>query len=112
MASLELGASRLTLVGRDRECAAIDRALRAASTGESTALVIRGDPGMGKTALLAYAADRAAGSSVLHASGIEGESDLAFAGLHAAKPDSTLTSGSPARRHNPPSPRRQVARSG
>lgn len=83
MTSLELGSGRLILVGRERECAAIDQALLAARGGESTTLMIRGDPGMGKTALLAYAEERSAGTSVLRAGGIEGESDLAFAGLHA-----------------------------
>ena len=45
MASLELSSGPLTLIGRERECAAIDNALQAARAGESTTLVIRGDPG-------------------------------------------------------------------
>jgi DNA-binding CsgD family transcriptional regulator len=70
------------LVGRKQECAQIDRLLANAVAGESGILVIRGEPGIGKTALLAYAAERASGMLVLRASGAEAESDLAFAGLY------------------------------
>ncbi|HTT29730.1 MAG TPA: AAA family ATPase [Solirubrobacteraceae bacterium] len=71
------------LLGRAAECAAIDRLLEAAARGESGSLVLRGEAGMGKTALLGYAIDRAFGMTVLRATGVEAESDLAFAGLHA-----------------------------
>ena len=70
------------LVGRGRECAAIDSLLEASSRGESGSLVLRGEAGAGKTALLGYAAGRAAEMSVLRVAGVEVESDLAFAGLH------------------------------
>ena len=50
--------------------------------GQSRALVLRGDPGIGKTALLEYATERAEGFRVLRAVGIESESKLAFSGLH------------------------------
>jgi DNA-binding CsgD family transcriptional regulator len=72
------------LVGRERECAQIDRMLEGARRGESGALVLRGEAGMGKSALLAYAAaaGRAAEMMVLGVTGVEWESDLAFAGLH------------------------------
>lgn len=70
------------LVGRDRECATIDDLLNAATQGESGSLVIRGDAGMGKTALLDYAAGQATRMPVLRVTGVEAESDLAFAGLH------------------------------
>ena len=72
------------LVGRERECTEIDRVLGGARQGVSGALVFRGEAGMGKSALLAYAAaaGRAAGMTVLGATGVEWESDLAFAGLH------------------------------
>ena len=53
-----------------------------ARNGHSRALVLRGDPGIGKTALLEYAIDRAEGFRVLRAVGIESESKLAFSGLH------------------------------
>jgi DNA-binding CsgD family transcriptional regulator len=71
------------LHGRHAECAAIDRLLADASELRSGALVIRGEVGVGKSALLAYAADRAAGSMrVLWGAGVESESELAFAALH------------------------------
>ena len=52
------------------------------ANGTSGALVLRGDPGIGKTALLAQAAERASGFRVIRAAGIEEESELPFAGLH------------------------------
>jgi DNA-binding CsgD family transcriptional regulator len=75
------GAS-LVLVGRDRECAAIDELLEGARAGESGALVVRGEPGIGKSALLDYAAARADGMELLTTAGVEAEADLAFAGLY------------------------------
>jgi len=70
------------LLGRERECAVIDGLLDGARSGVSGALVIRGEPGIGKSALLEYAAGRAAPMAVLSAAGVQAESDLAFAGLH------------------------------
>jgi DNA-binding CsgD family transcriptional regulator len=70
------------LIGRERECARLDELLDDARNGRSRALVLRGDPGIGKTALLEYAIDRAEGFRVLRAVGIESESKLAFSGLH------------------------------
>lgn len=75
------GASSV-LVGRDRECARIDGLLEGALAGESGVLIVRGEPGIGKTALLEYAAGRAAGMEVLTTAGLESEADLAFAGLY------------------------------
>ena len=69
-------------MGRERECAAIDRLLEASARGESSCLVLRGEAGIGKTALLRRAAERAGGSRVLRTTGVEAESDLAFAGLY------------------------------
>ena len=51
--------------------------------GESSVLVVRGEAGIGKTALLGYAAGRAAGFTVLGCSGVETESDLVFAGVYS-----------------------------
>jgi DNA-binding CsgD family transcriptional regulator len=70
------------LLGRDPECAAIDRLLDDARAGNGAALVVRGEAGIGKSALLDYARQRAAPMTVLAAVGVEAESDLAFAGLH------------------------------
>ena len=50
--------------------------------GEGRALVVRGEPGVGKTALLDYLAGRASGCLVARAAGVESEMELAFAGLH------------------------------
>jgi DNA-binding CsgD family transcriptional regulator len=69
------------LVGRDEECAAIDRLLEVSAGGESSSLVLRGEAGIGKTALLSYAAERSRGRTVLGIAGVEAESDLGFAGL-------------------------------
>lgn len=69
------------LVGREEECAAIDRLLEVSAGGESSSLVVRGEPGIGKTALLSYAAERGGKRTVLRIAGVEGESDLGFAGL-------------------------------
>jgi DNA-binding CsgD family transcriptional regulator len=70
------------LVGRRAETEAIDRLLADARTGRSGVLVLRGEAGIGKSALLAYAAECAEGMTVLRGTGIESESELAFAGLH------------------------------
>ncbi len=69
------------LFGRERECAAIDQLLEASARGESTSLVVRGEAGIGKTAMLGYAAERGREWTVLRIAGVEAESDLAFAGL-------------------------------
>ncbi|MGY1712034.1 AAA family ATPase [Geodermatophilus sp. SYSU D00758] len=69
------------LHGRDRERAAVAALLDAARAGRGGALVVRGLPGTGKSALLADAADRAGGMTVLRTSGVESESPLAFAAL-------------------------------
>ena len=70
------------LRGRAAQQARIDALLSQAREGASGALVIHGEPGIGKTALLRYAADRADGMRVLRGSGIESEAELPFAGLH------------------------------
>lgn len=70
------------LLGRSDECEALDRVLDAARTGQSQVLVMRGESGVGKTALLDYVADRATGFRTTQAAGVEADFDLAFAGLH------------------------------
>jgi DNA-binding CsgD family transcriptional regulator len=82
MGGSELDGRSAELVGRGPECAAIDRLLENASQSRSGSVVVRGEAGMGKTALLGYAADRAGEMRVLRVTGVEAESDLAFAGLH------------------------------
>ena len=73
---------RITLRGRDAECAVLHRLLGAARSGQSGALVVRGEPGIGKTALLEYAVASAPGLRLLRATGVQSEIELAFAGLH------------------------------
>jgi DNA-binding CsgD family transcriptional regulator len=72
----------LVLVGRDRERATIDELIEGALAGESGSLIVRGDAGIGKSALLDYTAARADGLQLLTTSGFEAESDLTFAGLY------------------------------
>lgn len=69
------------LLGRTVECGAIDGLLDGARGGESGVLVLRGEPGIGKSALLGYARERADGFAVVAARGLESEAELAFAGL-------------------------------
>ena len=70
------------LLGRESECAAIDRMLRAARGSRSGTLVVRGEAGIGKSALLDNAVAHADGMRVLTGAGVEAESELPFAGLH------------------------------
>ncbi|MDX6255828.1 MAG: hypothetical protein QOJ11_2162 [Frankiales bacterium] len=70
------------LRGRRRERTALDEILGRARAGSSAILVVRGDPGMGKTRLLEYAAQSAAGFRILRAGGVESEMELAYSGLH------------------------------
>lgn len=69
------------LIGRREECAILDRLVDAVRSGESRALVIRGEPGVGKTALMEYLAD-SADCRVARTAGVQAEMELAYAGLH------------------------------
>jgi DNA-binding CsgD family transcriptional regulator len=69
------------LLGRAVECARIDRLVSDAMAGTSGALIVLGDPGIGKTALLDYAAERAEGMAIVRARGVESETQVPFAGL-------------------------------
>jgi DNA-binding CsgD family transcriptional regulator len=71
-----------TLPGRTAECAQLDQMVAAARAGESRVLVIRGDAGIGKTALLEHAANSAEGMRTVRAVGVESEMELPFATLH------------------------------
>jgi DNA-binding CsgD family transcriptional regulator len=70
------------LYGRREERARIDRLLGGARAGRAGVLVVRGEAGIGKHALLRYAAERAGDFQVLRAAGAEAKTQLAFAGLH------------------------------
>lgn len=72
------------LTGRLRERGVLDRLVEAVRGGQSRSLVVRGDPGVGKTVLLDYLAGRSqgAGCRVVRAVGVQSEMELAFAGLH------------------------------
>ncbi len=70
------------LLGRDAERARISALLDAARASRSGALVVKGEPGIGKTALLEDARKQATDMRVLTARGVETESNLPFAGLH------------------------------
>ena len=84
------------LVGRQRERDVLDRVLEAARGGHGGVLVVYGDPGVGKTALLEYAAAAAPDFGVARAVGVEGEMELAFAALHQlCSPNLDLIDGLP-----------------
>jgi DNA-binding CsgD family transcriptional regulator len=70
------------LRGRRREREALDRLLAGVRVGHSGVLVLRGESGVGKTALLEYLVGRATGFRIVRAAGAEFEMELAFAGLH------------------------------
>jgi DNA-binding CsgD family transcriptional regulator/tetratricopeptide (TPR) repeat protein len=70
------------LQGRRSEREMLDGLLAAVRVGESRVLVVRGEPGVGKSALLEYAAGGASGCRVARAAGVQSEMELAFAGLH------------------------------
>ena len=70
------------LVGRTKEVGALEEVLAAARDGRSGVLVLRGECGTGKTALLDWAAGAAADMRVARVAGVESEMDLGFAGLH------------------------------
>jgi len=69
------------LVGRQRERDVLDRVLAGARDGEGGVLLMHGEPGVGKTALLDYAVEAAPDFRVTRAAGVEGEMELPFAAL-------------------------------
>jgi DNA-binding CsgD family transcriptional regulator len=69
------------LVGREDERTRLDSLIARACGGESAALIVHGEPGIGKTVLLEYIAANASGFTVLRARPLEAELELAFAGL-------------------------------
>src|SRR5215468_7334261 len=69
------------LLGRRSECAALDQLVASVRAGPSRALVLRGEAGVGKTALLEYLVQHASGCGIARASGVESDMELAYAGL-------------------------------
>src|SRR5918999_1863074 len=73
---------RPRLRGRHSECETLDRILDGVRAGQSRVLVLRGEAGIGKSALLEHLLARASGCRVAPAAGVEAEMELPFAGLH------------------------------
>ncbi|MFL5841619.1 MAG: ATP-binding protein, partial [Thermoleophilaceae bacterium] len=76
-------ATDTSLRGRQDELRTLERLLDAVRAGESRALVLRGEPGIGKTALLEHAVEAAPEFRVARAAGVEAEMELPFAALQA-----------------------------
>ena len=72
----------MDLINRRTECTLLDGVLQAVRSGESRVLVLHGDPGVGKSALMDYIASRVSGCRLVRAAGIESEMELAYAALH------------------------------
>ncbi|WP_431906591.1 ATP-binding protein [Nonomuraea jabiensis] len=70
------------MLGRDDESELLESLLRHAAEGRGGGVILHGEPGIGKTALLSHAVQQAAGFRVLRAVGVEPEADLAYATLH------------------------------
>jgi AAA ATPase domain len=81
MADVARAGLSVDLIGREREREAIERLLAGAVAAQSAALVLRGEAGIGKSALLELALRPATAMTVLQITGVEAECDLAFAGL-------------------------------
>jgi DNA-binding CsgD family transcriptional regulator len=75
-------APRSRLLGRRSECEALDLLVADVGAGRSRVLVLRGEAGVGKSALVEYVVRHAAGCRILRAVGVESEMEMAFAGLH------------------------------
>ena len=71
-----------SLKGRSRECTLLDAFVVAIRQGESRSLVLRGEAGIGKTALLEYLVESTSDVTVVRAVGVESEMELAYASLH------------------------------
>ena len=96
-----VGTPRPGLVGRATERHVLDGLLARVRVGGSAVLVIRGEAGIGKTALVHYAARQASGFRVAQLTGVEAEMELPFAGVHqlcATMPD-RLDALPPPQRH-------------
>ena len=69
-------------LGRTSEREVLDRLLANVRGGQSAVLIIRGEAGIGKTALLRYAARQATGFRLAQVTGVQAEMELPFAGIH------------------------------
>ena len=72
----------MKLIDRHAECGVLDGLLEAIRAGESRALVVSGEPGVGKTALLEYLAGQASECRLARIAGVQSEMELPFAALH------------------------------
>src|SRR6201998_2080584 len=72
----------MKLIGRHTECGVLNRLVDAVCAGESRAIVLSGEAGVGKTALLDYVAKQASDCHVVRAAGVQSEMGLPFAALH------------------------------
>src|ERR1700757_3088065 len=79
--SLGVGQAK-KLIWRRIECGVLDRLVEAVCAGESRAIVLSGEAGVGKTALLDYVAKQASDCRVIRAAGVQSEMELPFAALH------------------------------
>ncbi|MDQ4112851.1 MAG: AAA family ATPase [Actinomycetota bacterium] len=70
------------LLGRRAECEALDDLLVGTRAGRSAAVALRGEAGIGKTELLRYLQERAAGCRIVSVAGVQSEMELSYAGLH------------------------------
>ena len=78
----QCGAGMGGLIGRRAECLTLNLLVQATRSGQSQVLVVHGEAGVGKTALLGYLSGQASGCRVLHVAGSQPDMELAFAGLH------------------------------
>jgi hypothetical protein len=75
--------SAFAFLDRDAERDALERLVAGVRTGQSRVLVLRGEAGVGKSALLEHLSTAASGCRIVRVAGVESEMELAFAGLHA-----------------------------
>ena len=78
----EIEAAATPLLGRANECALLEDLIDDVCRGKSRSLVVRGEAGIGKTALLEHLVASASGLTVTRAVGVESEMELAFASMH------------------------------
>jgi AAA ATPase-like protein len=72
----------IELIGRHTECGVLDRLVEAVRAGESRSIVVCGEAGVGKSALLDYVAGQASDCQVVRAACVQSEMELPFAALH------------------------------